>query len=463
MPQDKTSRRLAFTVDHAPIGIVWHDEEGKIIQVNPHAAQKLGYSQEELKGNYLYKFVVMDTSLQDGYYGKARHHPAPYNLFTRQGTVIPVRVMVHAAGPEQEDFGCAFFTDISHEEGLKHIIQRLEKKIKGPGPCTPGEEAHRPHTAFKDFIGESPAVKEVIKLVCRVAPTPTTVLLTGETGTGKELVAQKIHSLSNRAGERFIKVNCAALPQHLIEGELFGHEKGAFTGAHTRKPGRFELAHRGTLFLDEIGEMSLELQAKLLRVLQEGEFERLGGTRTLKTDVRIIAATNKNLEQQVRSKHFRSDLYFRLSTFPIHLPALKERQTDIPPLARFFADNFCTVLNRKPKTLSQPFLAKLTAYPWPGNVRELQNVMERACILSTTDRLEPDTLSLTPPEAEQRSGTDAFPTFEEHQRQYIIAVLKQTRGKVFGPDGAAKIMGLNPRTLNSKIQKFEIDKSALDF
>ena len=457
------TRRLAFTFENAPIGIVWHDDQGKIIQVNPHAAEKLGYSSEELKGNYLYKFVVMDTSAHDSYYGSDTEYPSRYNLFTRQGTVLPVHVHVFGATPEQGDFGCAFFADRSDVESLKHIIQRLEQEIESPGQHSAAGDTEPSQTAFKDFIGESRSIKEVIRHICRVAPTPTTVLLTGETGTGKELVAQKIHTLSNRAGERFIKVNCAALPQHLIEGELFGHEKGAFTGAHTRKPGRFELAHKGTLFLDEIGEMSLELQAKLLRVLQEGEFERLGGTRTLKVDVRIIAATNKDLEEQVKTKQFRSDLFFRLNTFPIHLPALRERQADIPALARFFADNFCTVLNRKPKVLPQPFVDKLLGYAWPGNVRELQNIIERACILSTTDQLELETLSLKAPDPAEEAQSAPLPTFEENQRQYIISVLKRTRGKVFGPDGAAVIMGLNPRTLNSKIQKLGIDKSALLF
>ena len=214
----------------------------------------------------------------------------------------------------------------------------------------------------------------MFKLICSVAPTPTTVLVVGETGTGKELVARKLHSLSDRAAGKLIKVNCATLPIHLIEGELFGHEKGAFTGAHARKPGRFELADKGTLFLDEIGEMPLELQVKLLRVLQEGEFERLGGTTTLKVDVRVVAATNQNLGELVAKGLFRKDLFFRLNIFPINIPPLRERTGDIGLLAEFFTRNFCSRLNRNLKTISPDLIEKLQNHTWPGNVRELQNI-----------------------------------------------------------------------------------------
>ncbi len=298
----------------------------------------------------------------------------------------------------------------------------------------------------------------MFKLICSVAPTPTTVLVVGETGTGKELVARKLHSLSDRAAGKLIKVNCATLPIHLIEGELFGHEKGAFTGAHARKPGRFELADKGTLFLDEIGEMPLELQVKLLRVLQEGEFERLGGTTTLKVDVRVVAATNQNLGDLVAKGLFRKDLFFRLNIFPINIPPLRERTGDIGLLAEFFTRNFCSRLNRNLKTISPDLIEKLQNHTWPGNVRELQNIVERACILSTDDALDPKFVVFEAMD-NWSSDPESFPSFEENERTYILNVMKKTKGRIFGENGAALIMKVNPRTLVSKIKKLGIDKT----
>ncbi len=298
----------------------------------------------------------------------------------------------------------------------------------------------------------------MFKLICSVAPTPTTVLVVGETGTGKELVARKLHSLSDRAAGKLIKVNCATLPIHLIEGELFGHEKGAFTGAHARKPGRFELADKGTLFLDEIGEMPLELQVKLLRVLQEGEFERLGGTTTLKVDVRVVAATNQNLGDLVAKGLFRKDLFFRLNIFPINIPPLRERTEDIGLLAEFFTRNFCSRLNRNLKTVSPDLIEKLQNHTWPGNVRELQNIVERACILSTDDALDPKFVVFEAMD-NWSSDPESFPSFEENERTYILNVMKKTKGRIFGENGAALIMKVNPRTLVSKIKKLGIDKT----
>ena len=298
----------------------------------------------------------------------------------------------------------------------------------------------------------------MFKLICSVAPTPTTVLVVGETGTGKELVARKLHSLSDRAAGKLIKVNCATLPIHLIEGELFGHEKGAFTGAHARKPGRFELADKGTLFLDEIGEMPLELQVKLLRVLQEGEFERLGGTTTLKVDVRVVAATNQNLGDLVAKGLFRKDLFFRRNIFPINIPPLRDRTEDIGLLAEFFTRNFCSRLNRNLKTISPDLIEKLQNHTWPGNVRELQNIVERACILSTDDALDPKFVVFEAMD-NWSSDPESFPSFEENERTYILNVMKKTKGRIFGENGAALIMKVNPRTLVSKIKKLGIDKT----
>jgi PAS domain S-box-containing protein len=440
--------------------MVWHDKDGKIIDVNPYASEKLGYSPAELKGNYLYKFVVLNTRnhKQDEYYRQGDPRITRHRLFAKNGRVIPVMVSVFGAKLEEGDFGCAFFMDISGKVSLEDCIHKLEKQagLQFKPDILKTKSMEDPLGGlFGDFIGKSMVIGRVFKLICSVAPTPTTVVIGGETGTGKELVAQKIHSLSDRAHKKLVKVNCATLPVHLIEGELFGHEKGAFTGAHTRKKGRFELADKGTIFLDEIGEMSLDLQAKLLRVLQEEEFERLGGTTTLKVDVRVVAATNHDLEERVEKGLFRQDLFFRLNVFPINLPPLRERLEDIPLLARFFSHNYCSRLNRKTKKIPQALIEKLKTHTWPGNVRELQNVVERLCILSTDDSLDPDFVSFGV-RHEHCPALDHFPSFVENEQAYILNVLEKTQGKIFGKNGAAAIMGLNPRTLVSKIKKLGI-------
>ena len=460
--QKTNAARYLFSFDHAPVGIVWHDAEGKIIHVNAYASQKLGYPLEELVGNYLYKFVVLDTQDEgEGYYNEDVVQISTYNLFSKGGQVIPVEVHVAGADPQEGGFGCAFFRDISDKVKLSELVRTISQETGYhlSDPIKKGELSQLAATGcFSNFIGKSPAIGELFTRICQVAPTPTTVLVTGETGTGKELGAEKIHQLSSRSKGPLVKINCATLPPHLVEGELFGHEKGAFTGAHARKPGRFELASGGTLFLDEIGELPLELQAKLLRVLQEGEFERLGGTATLTSDVRIIASTNRNIEGLVEKGLFRADLYFRISIFPIQIPPLRERMDDIPLLTTFFSDNYCRRLGRNPKKIPESFLLSLSHHHWPGNVRELQNVVERACILSTDDTLA-ETGTLCPiPSHPQKHKPGELPSFEENERSYIKKVLALTRGKVFGEDGAATLMGLNPRTLTSKIKKLGICK-----
>jgi formate hydrogenlyase transcriptional activator len=284
-----------------------------------------------------------------------------------------------------------------------------------------------------------------------VARTDTPVLLLGETGTGKELLARALHEFSDRRGAILVKVNCAALPAELIESELFGHEKGAFTGATQQRKGRFELAHGGSLFLDELGELSPSAQAKLLRVLQEREFERVGGSETLRVDVRVIAATHRNLALEVAQGRFRSDLYYRLNVFPIEVPALRQRAADIPLLARFFLSKYARKFGKRIDDIASASLEQLLKYPWPGNVRELQNVIERAVILSPGPLLEVGPL-LSPP-----AGTGAHPqrlrTLEEVEREHIRRVLDETGGVISGPKGAAAILGMNPNTLRSRMVK----------
>ena len=281
------------------------------------------------------------------------------------------------------------------------------------------------------------------------------MLVTGETGTGKELVVRAIHGLSGRKDTILVKVNCAALPSGVIESELFGHEKGAFTGALTRRVGRFELANGGTLFLDEIGDLPLELQAKLLRVLQDGEFERVGGTRTLKVDVRLIAATNRNLSQAVEEGRFRADLFYRLNVFPIAIPPLRERLQDVPRLARHFAMIYASKMGKAIGTISEQVLSQLMEYAWPGNVRELQNVIERAVILSTHHRLELDD-SLAAPVAGARTKSPR--TLEEIERDHILSVLKSVGWRVSGERGAARILGLKRTTLEARMTRLGISR-----
>ena len=318
------------------------------------------------------------------------------------------------------------------------------------------KEEIRRESGSHDLIGDSNALKVVLHRLGQVAATEATVLLLGETGTGKSLVARAVHARSPRKDAPFITVNCAALPANLVESELFGHERGAFTGAVSRRPGRFELADGGTLFLDEIGDLPLELQAKLLRVLQEGEFERVGGSRTLRVNVRIIASTNRDLRADVRQGRFRHDLYYRLNVFPIALPALRQRREDIPRLVQHLIARFSREMGRHIDTVPTPVMKALQAYQWPGNVRELENVIERAVIISSGPSLllaEPLEVPAAGPElpADER--------LNRVERQHIVNVLDRTGWTIEGPRGAAAILGLNASTLRSRIKRLGIKRS----
>ena len=305
------------------------------------------------------------------------------------------------------------------------------------------------------IITVSPKYQKVLQQIGKVADVNTTVLITGETGTGKELLARAVHQLSERADAPLIKVNCAALPENLIESELFGHEKGAFTGAVGRKRGRFEMADGGTLFLDEVGELPLDLQSKLLRVLQEGEFERLGGTETIKVDVRLVAATNRILQKMVRKGSFRADLFYRLNVFPIENIALRNRPKDIPVLVEHFARKFAKRQNKTITKINSADLDKLKKYPFPGNIRELENLVERAVVLCNSETLS---IPLNMKKERVDKGQQGFLPFEEMQRRHIIKALHMTEGRVTGPNGAGVLLGLNDRTLVSKMRKLDIKK-----
>ncbi len=308
---------------------------------------------------------------------------------------------------------------------------------------------------FGEIVGQCSKIKAVIKQIIVVAPTDSTVLIQGETGTGKELIARAVHNNSNRKDKNFVKFNCSAIPLGLLESELFGHEKGAFTGAIERKTGRFELADKGTLFLDEIGDIPLELQSKLLRVIQEQEFERLGSTKTIKVNVRLIAATNKALIDLVDKNKFRSDLFYRLNVFPINVPSLRERKDDIPLLIRHFAKIYSSRMKKEINEIPKNVLKDLTNYYWPGNIRELQNIIERAVIL-----LEGRILRPLIPELKNKfqSPIPETTNLEELEKEHIIKILQKTEGVISGPHGAATLLGLKRSTLRSKMEKLEISK-----
>jgi formate hydrogenlyase transcriptional activator len=309
---------------------------------------------------------------------------------------------------------------------------------------------------FEQIVGSSAALESALEQVEQVAPTDSTVLIQGETGTGKELIARAVHNLSPRCGRPFIKLNCAAIPFDLLESELFGHEKGAFTGAIAQKIGRFELADQGTLFLDEVGDIPLPLQPKLLRVLQEQEFERLGSGRTHRVDVRLVAATHRNLLEMVKRSEFRSDLYYRLNVFPIPVPPLRERRDDIAALAEHFVEIYARRMGKRIEHITPETMSALTSYQWPGNIRELQNFIERSVILTSGSVLQPALAGLTSPAETESLGPV---TLEEAEREHIRKTLEQTGWVVSGPNGAAARLGIKRSTLYFRMQKLGISRA----
>ncbi|MDF0651938.1 MAG: sigma 54-interacting transcriptional regulator [Nitrospira sp.] len=315
------------------------------------------------------------------------------------------------------------------------------------------EEEIRADRGFEEIIGDSNALTQVLKQVKIVAPTDSTVLIQGETGTGKELIARAIHRLSGRQERTFVKLNCAAIPSGLLESELFGHERGAFTGAISQKVGRFELADKGTIFLDEVGDIPLELQSKLLRVLQEQEFERLGSTKTIRVNVRLVAATNRDLKSLVEKKEFRSDLYYRLNVFPITMPALRDRREDIPILVRYFTQRHAVRMHKNIHTIPAKTLDVLSHYDWPGNIRELENLVERSVILTQGTALQ---VPLGELQLDKRASATAAETLQESEREYILRTLREVRWVIGGSGGAAARLGLKRTTLTSKMKRLGI-------
>jgi len=361
-----------------------------------------------------------------------------------------------------EGFGSG---DADHQRRLEHVIsysaalesayhEIAELKDKLAQEKLYLEDEIRGEMDFEGIVGQSSALRHVLNLVETVAPSDSTVLLLGETGTGKELIARAIHDRSRRKERTFVKLNCAAIPSGLLESELFGHERGAFTGAIAQKIGRLELADQGSLFLDEVGDIPFEIQPKLLRALQEREFERLGSNRTKKVDVRLVAATNRDLEKMMENREFRSDLYYRLNVFPIRIPPLRERPGDIPLLVRYFTQKYSRRMQKQIESIPAAALRKLSSWHWPGNIRELENFIERSVILTRRTALQAPIGELG---HNGRHAPVVAGTRETHERDEIVRILKVTSGRVGGPDGAAARMGINRTTLLSRMKKFGID------
>jgi formate hydrogenlyase transcriptional activator len=355
---------------------------------------------------------------------------------------------------EQEQITRWYFTatDIEDRKQTEDTLRRENVALR--------EEIDKT-SMFEEIVGASPALRIVLSRISKVAPSDSTVLITGETGTGKELVARAIHRRSNRASRAFVSVNCAAIPRDLIASELFGHEKGAFTGATQQRLGRFELANGGTIFLDEVGDLPAETQIALLRVLQEHEFERIGGTRRIHADVRVIAATNRDLQVAISAGSFRSDLFYRLNVFPIEIPPLRERGEDIPLLVEYFIDRYARKAGKRITTVDKKTLRLLESYPWPGNIRELQNVIERSVIVCETENFSVDEswLSQQPSNGKAESQLDLSEKVAAQEKEIIEAALRESQGRVFGPSGAAAKLGIARSTLESKIRSLKINKN----
>lgn len=439
------------------------DKEGRMVMWNKNVEIVLGYSEEELYHKQVTDFQdaadrervlkVFSKILADG-----KGRTVEYKMLTKSGKKITYLGSGSLAIVDDKEYLVGIAINVSK---LKNAEEKLSAQITEINHLKNQLQAENIYLReeikslhdFDDIIGESETLMHILYRIEQVATMNTTVLLEGETGTGKELFALAIHNRSNRREKPFIKVNCASLPASLIESELFGHEKGAFTGAIQRQIGRFELAHKGTIFLDEIGEIPIELQAKLLRVLQEGEFERLGNPKTIKVDIRIIAATNRNLEEQIRQKLFRKDLFYRLNVYPITIPPLRDRISDIPLLADHFVKRFNLKLGKCVNKISKKTLKQLQSYAWPGNIRELENIIERAIIISAGSFLVIE--QLQKPGFEEEAN---LLPLAEYERQYIIKVLEKTYWRVDGPEGAARILDMHPETLRSRMRKLGIKR-----
>lgn len=450
---------LRQLINFVPEHVLVMDANGNRLYENQAVREYFGTSLDGLQAKDFYrKFIhpddVASGALDERERAVARGAPWEGELRLRRKDG-EYRWFLIRSNPLRDEQGnvirrYATATDIEDRKRAEERVQKENVALR--------EEIDKA-SMFEEIVGSSPALKEVLTRVSQVAPTDATVLLTGETGTGKELIARAIHKRSQRAAKAFVTVNCAAIPQTLIGSELFGHEKGAFTGALQRRLGRFELAEGGTIFLDEIGELPAEMQSALLRVLQEREFERVGGTQTIRTDVRVIAATNRDLKAAMTNGTFRSDLFYRLQVFPIAIRPLRERKEDIPLLVEYFVDRYASKMGKKIRSIEPRSLALLESYLWPGNIRELQNVIERAVIVSENEVLGIDESWLPRESARAEAETGRISRITPEEEKTIIeGVLAETRGRVSGSSGAARKLGIPPTTLESRIRTLKINK-----
>ena len=445
--------------EFSPDAIVVTDSDGRITNANVQVERFFGYTRAELLGQPIEvlvpeRFRRTHPARRKEYTDQARVRPMGVGLELygrrKDGSEFPVDIMLGPVEAAEGRIVLSVIRDLTEKRVAEEALLRSEREKQYL------EEELNTEYRFEDIIGESLGLKRVLKHVETVAATDVTVLVLGETGTGKELIARAIHNLSSRRERTLVKLNCAAIPTGLLESELFGHEKGAFTGALSRKIGRLELAHEGTLFLDEIGDLPLELQPKILRALQEKEFERLGGTQTIPVNVRLVAATNRDLTKMVAEKEFRSDLYYRLRVFPITIPPLRERREDIPLLVNYFVDKHSRQLDRKIETIPSDIMRALTRWDWPGNIRELENFIERAVILTKGPVLRAPLSEL---EFLETTDSAEGSTLEATEREHILRVLRDAQGKIAGPKGAAARLGLKRTTLNSKLKRLGIERN----
>lgn len=453
----ESEERYRDLFDEAPFAYVHEGLDSKFIRANRAALRALGVKPEEVNSIYGKTLVAENPENQK----RLKEAFDSINRGTDTGGVIlelkrkdngqPLWIEWWSNPDPSGEFTRTMFIDITE----KVLLEREQAKLKAQNKYLQ-EEIKLNHN-FEEIISKSKNFHKILQQIEQVASTDATVLITGESGTGKELIARAVHNISHRNRRPLIKVNCATLPANLIESELFGHERGAFTGAMEKKIGRFELADGGTIFLDEIGELPVELQAKLLRVLQEGEFERLGNPKTMKVNVRIIAATNRNLQQAIQNKEFREDLFYRLNVFPIYTPSLRERKEDIPLLVKHFIKKYEGKMGKKINDVVPEVIEALMQYDWPGNIRELENPIERALILTSGTIIEyGDWVPATKISGEQKAIKNEIKKLEEVEREHIIQALEQTNWKVSGEKGAAKFLGLNPTTLEARMKKLGI-------
>jgi PAS domain S-box-containing protein len=454
----RSEQQFRALFEFSPDAIIVSDLQGRIEAVNAQVEKFFGYDRSDLVGNSIEvlvpeRFRASHGGRRDRYAAEARVRPMGAGLELsgrrKDGTEFPVDIMLGPVAGPRGQVVLSVIRDLSEKRAAEEALRRSEQERSYLQ-----EELVTSHH-FDEIVGEAPGLKRVLKQVEDVAATDATVLILGETGTGKELIARAIHQLSPRRERPFVKLNCSAIPAGLLESELFGHERGAFTGAIAQKVGRLELAHQGTFFLDEVGDLPLELQPKILRALQEKEFERVGGTRTIPVNVRLVAATNRNLAQMVSENQFRSDLYYRLRVFPIGVPPLRERCEDIPLLVRYFVTNHSMRMGRHIQTIPPETMQALVRWPWPGNIRELENFVERSVILSPGAVLRAPLAEL---QAVSEVGRTPPSSLETAEREHILRILRECNGMIGGKTGAAERLGLKRTTLNSKMKKLGIKR-----